>query len=154
MQYQANNPAGTGIWLNSESNGTLVYGNTTSGVPENGFTIFNSSNSWFWGNVTSANGHGGIFIYGPTDPGTVSYSPGPPPANNFVQGNYAFNLPFNAGVNLNNSSTTTVFNNMVKSAPAGIWMQQTSGDRVFLNLLHNDGQGVHAFAARRARRIS
>ena len=54
-----NNPDGTGIWLNSQSNGSLVYGNTTSGAPENGVTNFNTSNSWFWGNVTSNNGHGG-----------------------------------------------------------------------------------------------
>ena len=47
-----------------------------------------------------------------------------------------------------------MFNNMVKNSPAGIWMQQTSGDRVFLNMLHNNTQGVHAFPALHAAHIS
>src|SRR5688500_10210764 len=82
-QNQAGNPKGTGIWLNNESNGTLVYGNSTSGAPENGLTIFNTSNSWFWGNTTTGNGHGGVFIHGPVG---LGYSQGPQPNNIFVQG--------------------------------------------------------------------
>jgi hypothetical protein len=79
-----------------------VYGNTTSGAPENGLTIFNSSNSWFWGNTTTANGHGGIFIYGPTG---LPYSHGAKPENVFLQGNYAHTLEYNAGIFLRDSPT-------------------------------------------------
>jgi parallel beta-helix repeat protein len=137
------NPDGTGIWLNSQSNGTLVYGNTTSGAPENGVTNFNTSNSWFWGNVTSNNGHGGIFVYGPTG---LPYSTGPAPSNNFIQGNYAFGLPTNAGINLNLSSNSVVSNNAVRTSPEGIRLQSTSGNQIFLNVLHNDVQGIHAYS--------
>jgi parallel beta-helix repeat protein len=136
------NPDGTGIWLNSQSNGSLVYGNTTSGAPENGVTNFNTSNSWFWGNVTSNNGHGGIFVYGPTG---LPYSIGPAPSNNFIQGNYAFGLPSNAGINLSLSTNTLVSNNAVLTSPEGIRLQSTSGNQIFLNLLHNNSQGVHAY---------
>ena len=136
------NPDGTGIWLNSQSNGSLVYGNTTSGAPENGVTNFNSSNSWFWGNVTSNNGHGGVFVYGPTG---LPYSSGPAPSNTFIQGNYAFALPSNAGINLSLSTNTLAFNNAVLTSPEGIRLQSTSGNQIFLNLLHNNSQGVHAY---------
>jgi parallel beta-helix repeat protein len=137
------NPDGTGIWLNSQSNGSLVYGNTTTGAPENGVTNFNTSNSWFWGNVTSNNGHGGIFVYGPTG---LSYSSGPAPSNNVIQGNYAFGLPSNAGINLSLSTNSVVSNNAVLTSPEGIRLQSTSGNQIFLNLLHNDTQGVHAYS--------
>ena len=137
------NPDGTGIWLNSQSNGSLVYGNTTSGAPENGVTNFNTSNSWFWGNVTSNNGHGGVFVYGPTG---LSYSSGPAPSNNFIQGNYVFGLPSNAGINLSLSTNSFAFNNAVLTSPEGIRLQSTSGNQIFLNLLHNNSQGVHAYS--------
>jgi parallel beta-helix repeat protein len=137
--FTSNNPAGTGIWLNSQSNGTLVYANTTSGTPENGLSIFNTSNAWLWGNDTSRNGHGGIFVHGPT----LSYSVGPAPNNNFVQGNYAHDLTANAGLNLHTTTNNTVFNNAVRNAPAGIFLQNTSGNRLFLNILHNTQQGLH-----------
>lgn len=137
------NPDGTGIWLNSQSDGSLVYANTTSGAPENGVTNFNTSNSWFWGNVTSNNGHGGIFVYGPTG---LPYSTGPAPSNNFIQGNYAFSLPANAGINLSLSTNSAVFNNAVRTSPEGIRLQSTSGNQIFLNILHNDVQGIHAYS--------
>ena len=137
------NPDGTGIWLNSQSNGSLVYGNTTTGAPENGVTNFNTSNSWFWGNVTSNNGHGGIFVYGPTG---LSYSSGPAPSNNVIQGNYAFSLPSNAGINLSLSTNTVVSNNAILTSPEGIRLQSTSGNQIFLNVLHNNAQGVHAYS--------
>ena len=137
------NPTGTGIWLNNQSNGSLVYGNTTSGAPENGLTIFNSQNNHFWGNVTTSNGEGGIFIYGPL-PGELSYSSGPAPDYTVIQGNYAFGLPHNAGVNLNRATHNTVFNNMVRTSPIGIFLQTTSGNQLYLNMSHSDSEGVHA----------
>ena len=63
--YANGGTTGTGIWINWESSGALVFGNRTSGAPENGLTIFNASKAEFRGNTTSANGEGGIFIYGP-----------------------------------------------------------------------------------------
>jgi parallel beta-helix repeat protein len=142
-QFTAGNPEGTGIWLNNQSNGTLVYGNTTAGAPENGLTIFNTSNSWFWGNTTTANGHGGIFIYGPTD---LPYSYGAKPENVFLQGNYAHTLEYNAGIFLRDSSNVTTFNNAVRNAPAGIFLQDALNSKLFLNLLRDTAKGIHALA--------
>ena len=110
---QSGETDGTGLWLNSESNGTLVYANSTTGFPENGLTVFNASYNHFLGNVTWDNSQGGLFIYGPTG---LSYSAGPAPSYTVLQGNYAFNLPVNAGINLRQSSSNTVFDNFVQGA--------------------------------------
>jgi parallel beta-helix repeat protein len=139
--FESNLPTGTGIWLNSDSNGNLVYANTTSGAPENGLTIFNSSNDWFWGNVTSNNGQGGIFVFEANE----TYTDGGRPNNNFVQGNYVHALPFNSGVILRESSNTTVFNNMVRNSPEGFSTANTSGNQFYLNMAHNNTQGVHVY---------
>ena len=138
---------GTGIWLNSESNGTLVYANSTTGAPENGLTVFNASNNHFMGNVTWDNSQGGIFIYGPAG---LGYSVGPQPAYTVVQGNYTYNLPVNAGINLRQSSNNTVFDNFVQGAPGstttgGIFLQTTSNNQVFQNTLNNLQIGLYAY---------
>ena len=85
----------------------------------------------------------GVFVYGPVG---LPYSSGPAPSNNFVQGNYAFGLPTNAGINLSLSTNTIVSNNAVRTSPEGIRLQSTSGNQIFLNVLHNDVQGIHAYS--------
>lgn len=132
---------GTGIWLNQESNGTLVYANSATGAPENGLAIFNSSNNHLFGNVIWNNAHGGIFVYGPTD-----QFPGPAPAYTVLQGNYAYDLPANAGVNLRQSSASTVFDNFVRSSPLAFMQQTTSGNRIFENTGANLQIGLYAHA--------
>jgi parallel beta-helix repeat protein len=139
---QSGETAGTGIWLNSESNGTLVYANSTTGAPENGLSVFNASYNHFLGNVTSDNAHGGVFIYGPMG---LSYSVGPPPSYTVVQGTFAFNLPANGGVHLNRSSANTAFSNFVQSAPVGTLFQTTSNNQVFLNSSYATTTGIYAY---------
>jgi len=68
-----------------------------------------------------------------------------------VQSNYAFNLPVNAGINLRQSSTNTVFNNFIAGSPGantagGIFQQTTSGNRIFQNTLSNLNIGLYAYA--------
>ena len=140
--------AGTGIWLNSESNGNLVYGNSAVGFPENGLAIFNSSYNHLFGNVISDNAQGGLFIYGPTN---LSYSTGPAPGFTVLQGNYAYNLPVNAGINLRQSSSNTAFDNFIQgvggsNTSGGVFLQTTSGNRIFDNTLANLQTGLYAYA--------
>jgi parallel beta-helix repeat protein len=136
---------GAGIWLNSQSNGSLVFGNSTSGFPENGFDLFNSSYDELRGNVTWNNAQGGIFVY------TNPTSTGPTPTNNVFDGNYAYSLPVNAGINMNNANNNIVLGNFIQG-PAGannaggIFFQNTTGDQAYLNTLVGLGTGAYAYS--------
>jgi len=137
---------GAGIWLNSQSNATLVYGNTTSGFPENGFDLFNSSYSEFRGNTTSSDAQGGIFFY------TNPTSSGPTPTNNVIDGNYVFNLPpVNAGINLQQANNNMVYRNFIQGPATpnnagGIMLQSTNGNSVFENLFTSLAFGTYVFS--------
>ena len=144
---QAGVAEGTGIWFTSESNGNLAYANSVDGFPENGLSIFNSSYNHLFGNVTWDNSQGGLFIYGPAG---LSYAVGPAPSYTVLQGNYAFNLPVNAGINLRQSSSNTAFDNFIQGVPGstsgGFFLQTTSNNRVFENTLLSLQVGLYAYA--------
>ena len=151
--YANGGTKGTGIWINWESNGSLVFGNRTSGAPENGLTIFNASKTEFRGNTTSANGEGGIFIYGPGnlyDEFNQQYTGGTQPVSVFLTGNYAFNLPHNAGINLRQASNVGVYRNFVAgqslATQAGLLLQTTSNNVIQGNTFRDVEIGVQAFA--------
>lgn len=77
--------AGTGIWLNSEANGTFAFGNITRGSAEGGFTLFQTSYCYLRGNEVADNYQAGIFNWkDPAYAGTI----GAPPVNNVFQSNY------------------------------------------------------------------
>ena len=144
---------GTGIWINWESNGALVFGNRTSGAPENGLTIFNASKAEFRGNTTSANGEGGIFIYGPGrlyNGSNQEYTNGAQPANVYLTGNYAFDLPHNAGINLRQASNVAAIRNFVKgqglATQAGMLLQSTQNNFLYGNTFRDVKIGVQAFS--------
>ena len=80
----------------------------------------------------------------------MSYSAGPAPAYTVLQSNYAFNLPVNAGVNLRQSSSNTVFDNFIQNTGSntagGVFLQTTSNNRIFENTLTNLQTGLYAYA--------
>ena len=151
--YTNGGTTGTGIWINWESNGALVFGNRTSGAPENGLTIFNASKAEFRGNTTSANGEGGIFIYGPgrlVNGSNQEYTNGAQPANVYLTGNYAFDLPRNAGINLRQASNVAAIRNFVKgqglATQAGMLLQSTQNNFLYGNTFRDVKIGVQAFS--------
>ena len=151
--YANGGTTGTGIWINWESSGALVFGNRTSGAPENGLTIFNASKAEFRGNTTSANGEGGIFIYGPgrlVNGSNQEYTNGAQPANVYLTGNYAFDLPRNAGINLRQASNVAAIRNFVKgqglATQAGMLLQSTQNNFLYGNTFRDVKIGVQAFS--------
>jgi len=136
---------GAGIWLNAESDGTLVYGNTITGFPENGFDVFLSSYNEFRGNVTSNDSQGGFFMCG-VSPGCGST--GNIPANNIMDGNYVFGIGANSGFILQQSNTNTLFDNFIlgNANSGGIRFQTTSGSQAYLNTFSNAPDSVYAFS--------
>lgn len=150
--YAGGGKFGTGIWINWESNGALVFGNRTSGAPENGLTIFNASKTEFRGNTTTANGEGGIFIYGPgslVNGSGQEYTSGAQPSNIYLTGNYAFDLPHNAGIFLRQSSNVAAVRNFVKGQglanQAGMLLQTTSNNVLYGNTFRDVAIGTQAF---------
>ena len=96
---------GSGIWLNNGSNGSYVYGNRTSGSPENGFAVFQSSSSFLQANRVSANYQGGVFVADDANfsaPGSVSA------AYTYLHHNYLHYNTHNAMVMVRGAATTDV----------------------------------------------
>ena len=149
------NTDGTGIWLNSESDGSLVFGNTVSGAPENGLTSFKSSFNHYWGNEVFGNGQGGIFMYTPTD-AESPYSVGNSPAYTVIQGNYVHDSTVGFGVHLRNSTFNTVFDNFILGPTpdggsfGGLYLENTTDNSFFNNTFRtlNPGLLVRADAFR------
>ena len=151
--YANGGTKGTGIWINWDSNGALVFGNQTSGAPENGLTIFNASKTEFRGNTTTANGEGGVFIYGPGnlyDELNQQYTGGAQPVNVYLTGNYAFDLPHNAGINLRQAGNISAYRNFIKgqglATQAGLLLQTTSNNVIYGNTFRDVQIGVQAFS--------
>lgn len=101
---------GTGIWINSDSNGNYAFANEISGFPENGLSIWTSSNNYVEGNIVNNNYLGGIDIYNsPSDP----YSVGATPVNNVVHSNFSYNAPTNGMVQLRGSNRADIAYNHI-----------------------------------------
>ncbi len=137
---------GAGIWLNSESDGNLVFANNVSGSAETGIPVFNSSRNIIRANAVHRNGQGGVFLY--TDPG----SSGPSPAYNVIEHNYLFNHLFNAGIYSRAAGRSHILFNFITSGPdsdanaAGIILQTTAHTNVYGNTIRNLKASEYVYA--------
>lgn len=147
---------GTGLWLNNESNGNYVFGNSLEGSVENGIAIFSSSNNFIEGNVITLNGHGGIYLYYDTSRGENDI-----PTNNFIHRNYSYgntanyqvqlrtadntDIAYNyffgqayvnvGGVKLETATTADIYENIMKDMNYGEYVDENStGIEVFRNI--------------------
>ncbi len=109
--YQAGRTTGAGIWIDSQSAGTEVFGNDASGSVENGIDVFNSNSNFLRGNSVHQNGQGGIFVT--TDPGSTGAST----AYNVIQHNYSYDHCFNGGIQARQSSSNRIAFNFIASGP-------------------------------------
>jgi parallel beta-helix repeat protein len=143
-------PHGTGIWINGESDGTVVFGNTLSGSPENGISIFNASNNAVIANNAFGNGQGGIFVFGPTSLESPS-SVGNNPSNNVVKGNRAHDNSANGNIQTRVSSANDISLNFVDGTnggggAVGILLQTTSSTNAIMNTVRNfSGGGAYIY---------
>jgi uncharacterized repeat protein (TIGR01451 family) len=96
---------GTGIWLNGDANGHLVFGNDVRGSPENGVAVFASSSNMIQANRIHGNYQGGVLIWNYT---ALSGGVGGQPQNNIVRSNFIYYNPTNAMVNLRDTLNTDV----------------------------------------------
>ena len=140
--------AGTGIWLNAESNGNLVFGNTITGHAESGISIFNSSNNEITGNWVRDNGQGGIFVYGPHP--APPQSPGNAPVNTLIRRNILQDAAANGNIQTRSSSGNDIAFNAVDGAfggagAAGVILQSTSASQVYQNMFKNLPTGAYVF---------
>ena len=109
--YESGRTTGAGIWVDSQSTGTLVFGNDASGAVENGIDIFNSNSNMIRGNTVHQNGQGGIFAN--TDPGSTGSST----AYNVIQHNYSYDHYFNGGIQVRQSSFNNIGFNFIAGGP-------------------------------------
>ncbi len=134
------NSAGGGVWLNAQSNVNLVFGNDATGQKEHGNELFDSGDSHILGNVFHRNGQGGIY--------TKDITADPNPANIVVQGNYVYNTPFNAGVNVQNSSNVVMDHNFVTSPGLyGLITNTSSGVTGTMNMMVGTQGGLDIAAS-------
>ncbi len=125
--------AGTGIWLNNESDGNTVYANTMSGSPENGIAVFVSSNNLISGNEIFGNHEGGIFVW---DAQGDSRFVGHAPTNTIIVNNYIHDNTFNAAVNLRGAIQTDVEHNYISGAFTGVYGSSTDGGLIVQRAVH------------------
>ncbi len=112
--YMDNPPGdGTGIWLNSESNFNVLYANDISGFPENGLSIWQSSNNYIIANKIYNNFDGGVFFW---DPNNADWSTGDIPSNNIIHNNYIFDNISNAQIHLKNAFTAEIAYNFLSGS--------------------------------------
>lgn len=148
---------GTGIWLNCNSNLNLVAGNSITGSPENGLTIFSSSNNQLLGNHVWGNYHGGAFIWDNSAFCTDGSFPGETPAYNYLDGNYLNYNPSNAQINIRGGINNQVaFNHldgrdgfggtMAGTNTGGVMLQTTSGNTVFGNTISHVNNGEYVYS--------
>ena len=111
---------GTGIWLNSDTYGNYVFGNSVSGFPEAGVSIWSSSSNTAIGNVVTDNQDGGIFVDDAaprtvltTCAGQASSCTG---TNNLIHANHAFDNAANGQVHLRGAIDTQVAYNFLSAA--------------------------------------
>jgi uncharacterized protein (TIGR03437 family) len=135
---------GTGIWLNSEANGTFAFGNISRGSAEGGFTLFQTSYSYLRGNEVADNYQAGIFTWkDPTFAGTI----GAPPVNDVFQYNYVSdtwtNGSFLSRGGTNDEISFNFFYGPAIASDGGIQiMRAATGVRVFGNTVVDLREGV------------
>jgi len=117
LGYQNGLTAGTGIWLDSESDGNTVYANTASGSPECGIADYLSSNNFIQANTCFNNHEGGILVWNVPSP---TSSVGNPPNDIVIEGNYIYDTPSNAAIILRGANNTQVSNNVMIGNYTGV----------------------------------
>lgn len=147
---------GTGIWLNCNSNLNLVAGNSITGSPENGLTIFSSSNNQLLGNHAWGNYHGGAFIWDNAAFCSNGSFPGETPVYNYIDSNYLNFNPSNAQVNIRGGINNQIAFNFLDGSnglggiqagtnTGGVMLQTTSGDTVFGNTISHVNNGEYVY---------
>jgi len=132
---------GSGVWVNANATGNLVFGNVLTGFVENGISVFNSTSNLFRGNYTYRNQNGGIYM----TTASTSYPPTLAPVNNVIQHNL-FSDQQNSGlVFVSQSGANDVGFNMVAAGPdtgsigtGGIVLQTTTNVNLYRNTIINE----------------
>jgi hypothetical protein len=130
------NTFGTGVWVNSNATGNLVFGNVISGFVENGVAVFNSTDNIIQGNYTYRNKSGGIDVT--TDSG--SNPPTLKPVNNIIQHNNFTDQQSSSLIYIVDSGLTDVGFNVMAGGPdtvvsgsGGAVLQTSSNIRFYRN---------------------
>jgi parallel beta-helix repeat protein len=103
--------AGTGIFLNQESDGTCVTGNRISNNTEGGLTSFGSSYNYWARNEIFQNGQVGVFLWDKYDfPAAMAGIglPGTRTRRNYIHNNYIHDIPINGLVQGRGTGETEV----------------------------------------------
>lgn len=100
---------GSGIWLNAESDGNMVYANDMSGSPETGLAVFLSSSNLMEANSIHDQSQGGIFVWFSDG----SFGAGGRPSNNLIRSNRIYHNRSNTMVNLRGALSTDVAYNFM-----------------------------------------
>jgi parallel beta-helix repeat protein len=153
----AGSSTGTGIWMNSESNGNLVRGNFITGHPENGIAIFNADDNVVEGNFATNNGQGGVIVWDAAS-SNFAGSRGGRPTNNLIRGNRFYDFPANGGINVRDAEGTVIERNYVESTsgaaptfgvvidepspPSYVPTQVSDGTRIIGNTFVNQAGGL------------
>lgn len=143
---------GTGIWLNCNSNFNIVAGNTATGSPENGLTIFAASGNLLAGNRVSGNFDGGVFIWANSDLCLDASYPGETPVYNYLFQNYSYYNINNAQINVRGGANNQIaFNHLdgrnglngtlAGANTGGVTLQTTSGNTIARNAISNVNNG-------------
>jgi uncharacterized protein (TIGR03437 family) len=127
----AGRTSGTGIWLNDGSNGTYVFGNSATGVPEAGLTSFNSSSSYIRGNELFGNGEAGILWWN-----ADSASGFAAPTNTVFHYNYSHDNPTNGNILFRGAVNSDVGYNFFSGTNVTA-SPKTDGGIVFQNWTQN-----------------
>lgn len=155
--WAAGRADGTGIWLNCNANFNLIAGNSVTGNPENGLTIFAASNNLLEGNHTWNNYHGGIFIWDNNEFCYDPNAPGETPVSNYLMNNYAHYNAANAQINIRGGHYNQVACNhldgrdslngiLAGSNTGGIILQTSSGNTVYNNTISHLNNGEYIYS--------
>ncbi len=108
---------GTGMWFNSESDFNFAYGNSMSGSPENGFSVWLSSNNYLLNNTVAGNFEGGIFVWNAVGANTGSI--GNTPNHNVLHSNYVFDNYNNGQIHIKGANNTDIAYNFLSGTYEG-----------------------------------
>ena len=100
---------GSGIWLNAESDGNMVYANDMSGSPETGLAVFLSSSNLMEANSIHDQSQGGILVWYSDG----SFGVGGRPSNNLIRSNRIYHNRSNTMVNIRGALSTDVAYNFM-----------------------------------------
>lgn len=113
---------GVGIWVNNDSNGVYLFGNETSGSPENGIDVLTSKSAYVHGNRVRNNLQGGIWA------ANYQFSADNTAAVNqdiVIHANNAFFNTANAQINLQGNTRADVAYNFLSGEQNGNGLSAT-----------------------------